>query len=66
MQLPVVRVSRGSFPAEKYSIVRDSLERAQSSLVPAIKALHGCLHFWVGADQVANTMVNISVWATHR
>jgi hypothetical protein len=64
MQLPVVRVSRGSFPAEKYSMVRDSLEHAQSSLVPAIKALRGCLHFWVGADPVANTMVNISVWAT--
>ena len=64
MQLPVVRLSRGSFAAEKYSIVSESLERSQSTLIPAIKALRGCLHFWVGTDQPTNTMVNISVWAT--
>jgi quinol monooxygenase YgiN len=64
MQLPVLRLSRGSFPAEKYAAVRDRLEDAQSSLVPAIKALQGCLHFWAGTDPASNTMVNISVWAT--
>jgi len=45
-------------------MVRDRLAHAQSSLVPAIEALHGCLHFWAGADPASNTMVNISVWAT--
>lgn len=64
MQMPVLRLSRGSFPAEKYTIVRDRLQSAQSSLVPAIKALRGCIHFWAGIDPVSNTMVNISVWAT--
>ncbi|QSI34518.1 hypothetical protein GNX71_26985 [Variovorax sp. RKNM96] len=62
--MPVLRLSRGSFPAEKYPMVRDRLAHAQSSLVPAIEALHGCLHFWAGADPASNTMVNISVWAT--
>ncbi|MCR6479454.1 hypothetical protein NU688_25070 [Variovorax sp. ZS18.2.2] len=64
MQLPVLRLSRGAFPAENYATVRDRLEQAQASLVPAIKALQGRLHFWAGADPASNTMVNISVWAT--
>jgi hypothetical protein len=64
MALPVLRLSRGSFPPEKYSIVRDRLAGAQSSLVPAIKALRGCLHYWAGVDPVSNSMVNISVWAS--
>lgn len=64
MQMPVIRLSRGSIPAEKYTIVRDRLRSAQSSLVPAIKALRGCLHYWAGVDSVSNTMVNVSVWAT--
>jgi hypothetical protein len=64
MELLVLRLSRGPFPAEKYAIVRARLETAQSSLVPAIEALRGCLHYWAGVDQVSNTMVNISVWAS--
>ena len=64
MQERVLRLSRGSFPAEKYIIVRDRLRSAQSSLIPAIKALRGCIHFWAGVDPVSNTMVNISLFAT--
>ena len=64
MQLPVLRLSRGSFPADKYPIIRDRLKSAESSLVPAINALRGFIHFWAGIDRVSNTMVNISVWAT--
>jgi hypothetical protein len=64
MKLPVLRLSRGSFPAEKYALVRARLETAQLSLVPAIKAMRGCLHYWAGVDPVSNTMVNISVWAS--
>ena len=64
MQMPVLRLSRGFFPAENYAVVRDRLLSAQSSLVPAIKALRGCLHYWAGIEPVTNTMVNISVWAT--
>ena len=64
MRMPVVRLSRGSFPAEKYTIVRDRLQSAESSLVPAVRALRGFIHFWAGVDPVSNTMVNISVWAT--
>jgi quinol monooxygenase YgiN len=64
MKLPVLRLSRGSFPPEKYQTVRDRLATAQSSLLPAIRALRGCLHYWAGIDRASNTMVNISVWAS--
>jgi AMMECR1 domain-containing protein len=64
MELPVLRLSRGSFAAARYAVIRDRLTLAQSSLVPAIKELRGCLHYWAGVDETSNTMVNISVWAT--
>jgi hypothetical protein len=63
-QQSVVRLSRGAFPAEKYAIVRDRLGRAQESLIPAIRALRGCQHYWAGVDPISNTMINVSVWAT--
>jgi hypothetical protein len=62
--MPVLRISRGSFPAEKYTAVRDKLQSSQSSLGPAIKALRGCLHFWASVDPTSNTMINVSVWDT--
>jgi hypothetical protein len=51
MELLVLRLSRGPFPAEKYAIVRARLETAQSSLVPAIEALRGCLHY-IGQESI--------------
>lgn len=61
---PVLRVSKGRFDADRYATVRQRLDDAQQTLVPAIRALHGCLHFWAGIDLVSNTLVNISVWAS--
>ena len=62
--MQVVRISKGSFPAEKYEEVRARLDAAQERLVPAIRALRGCLHYWVAIDPVSNTMVNVSLWET--
>jgi len=60
--LPVVRISRGSFPPERFENVKARLEASQKSLVPAIRGLQGCLHYWAGIDTTSNTMVNVSVW----
>lgn len=62
--MQVVRISKGAFPAEKYEEVRARLDAAQERLVPAIRALRGCLHYWVAIDPVSNTMVNVSLWET--
>jgi quinol monooxygenase YgiN len=60
----VVRLSKGSFPAEKYEEVRARLDAAKEKLVPAIRALRGCLQYWVAIDPVSNTMINVSLWET--
>lgn len=60
----VVRLSKGRFDADQYPVVRQRLDDAAQTLVPAIRALHGCLHFWAGIDPVSNTLVNVSTWAS--
>lgn len=60
----VVRISRGSFAPDRYAAVRVRLDESGRALVPAIRQLNGCLHYWAGVDPVSNTLVNVSVWAT--
>jgi hypothetical protein len=58
----IVRISRGSFTPEAYDAVRRRLDSAQESLVPAIRQLSGCLHYYAAIDQGSSSMVNVSVW----
>ena len=60
--VPIVRLSRGSFAPEKYETIKARLNAAQKSLVPAIRKLTGCLHFFAAIDQESGSMVNVSVW----
>ena len=60
----VIRISKGAFAAERYADVRRRLDDAQQTLVPAIRVLHGCVHYWAAIDDVSNTMINVSVWET--
>jgi len=60
--MPVLRISRGSFKPEDYESVKVRLDESEQTLVPAIRMLNGCLHYWAGIDQTTNTMVNVSVW----
>ena len=62
--VPVVRISKGAFPPEKYEEVRARLDAAKETLVPAIRGLHGCLHYWAAIDQTSSTMINVSLWET--
>ena len=59
---PIVRVSRGSFAPEKYETIKNRLDVAQQSLVPAIRQLAGCLHYFAAIDRETSSMVNVSVW----
>jgi quinol monooxygenase YgiN len=60
--LPVIRISRASFPPEKYEAIKNRLDEAQKTLVPAIRQLAGCLHYFAAIDRESATMVNVSVW----
>ncbi len=62
--MPVIRISKGSFPADSFDRIRAMLDASQKSLVPAIRDLAGCLHYWAAIDPVTNTMVNVSVWTS--
>ena len=59
---PVVRISRGSFPPEKYQAIKSRLDASQTTLVPAIRRLSGCLHYFAAIDRDSSSMVNVSIW----
>jgi quinol monooxygenase YgiN len=58
----VVRISRASFPADKYEEVKRRLDAAQETLIPAIRQLAGCIHYVAAIDRESSSMVNVSVW----
>jgi quinol monooxygenase YgiN len=58
----IVRISRGSFPAGKHAAIKARLDSAQESLVPAIRNLSGCLHYFAAIDRESSSIVNVSVW----
>ncbi len=58
----IVRISRGSFPPEKYDEIKLRLDASQKSLAPAIRQLVGCLHYFAAIDRLSSSMVNVSVW----
>jgi quinol monooxygenase YgiN len=60
--LPIVRISRASFAPEKFEAIKNRLDEAQGSLVPAIRRLAGCQHYFAAIDRQSSTMVNVSVW----
>jgi hypothetical protein len=60
--MPVVRISRGSFAPQKYETIKARLDAAQSTLVPAIRQLAGCLHYFAAIDRESSSMVNVSIW----
>jgi quinol monooxygenase YgiN len=60
----IVRLSRASFPADRFEAVKRQLESAQETLVPAIRALDGCLHYYAAIDRASSTMINASVWSS--
>jgi quinol monooxygenase YgiN len=59
---PIVRISRASFAPEQYEAVKARLDAAQESLVPAIRGLAGCLHYFAAIDRESGSMVNVSIW----
>jgi hypothetical protein len=63
---PVVRISKGRFPPEKYDEVKRLIAESAIPLAPAIQALHGLLYYHAGLDASTNTVVNVSIWATEQ
>jgi hypothetical protein len=63
---PVVRISKGRFPPEKFDEVKRLIAESAIPLGPAIQKLEGLLYYHAGVDASTNTIVNVSIWATER
>lgn len=66
MPQPVLRVSRGRFPAEKYEAIKKLIEDSATPLVPAIEKLQGLLYYHAAVDTETTTIMNISAWESLR
>lgn len=60
----IVRISKGRYSRELHAEVTARLDRSSETLVPAIRALPGCIAYYAGSDEATCTMVNVSVWDT--
>ena len=60
--LPVVRVSILRCAPEVFAELRVMMIEADAVLRPGIEAMRGLLNFYVGADEAASSMTNVSVW----
>ena len=62
MSEPVVRISQGFFAPGLAERVAATLDAGHATLDPALRALHGLLHYYVSIDADSASMVNVSVW----
>jgi quinol monooxygenase YgiN len=62
----LVRISLGYFAPDQTARVEAMLNNEfKNLLVPAIRALHGNLAYYVGIDRNKHVMTNVSLWETH-
>lgn len=59
-----VRISRGRYRPELHATVTSRLNASSASLIPAIRALPGCLGYYAGSDETTHSMINVSLWDT--
>ena len=62
MSEPVIRISQGFFEPQLFETVAAKPREGGATLEPALKALHGLLHYYVSVDAASSSMVNVSVW----
>ena len=64
MGVPVVRVSLGTFDADKAAIVEAKLIESKAVLESGIRTMRGNLGYYAGIDRKNNAMSNVSLWET--
>jgi len=62
MTAPVIRISLGTFDADKAAIVEAKLIESRAALEAGIRAMHGNLGYYVGIDHGHNAISNVSLW----
>jgi hypothetical protein len=62
MAVPVIRISLGTFDAEKASVVEAKLIESKAALEPGIRRMRGNLGYYAGIDRKNNAISNVSLW----
>ena len=62
MSAPIIRISLGTFDAEKAAIVEAKLTESKAALEAGIRAMRGNLGYYAGIDRKNNAMSNVSIW----
>jgi hypothetical protein len=62
MSVPVVRVSLGTFDADKAAVIEAKLIESKAVLESGIRAMRGNLGYYAGIDRKNNAMSNVSLW----
>jgi hypothetical protein len=62
MAAPVIRISMGSFDADKAALVEAKLIESKAALEAGIRAMRGNLGYYAGVDRRNNAMSNVSLW----
>jgi hypothetical protein len=60
--MQVVRISSGHFDASSYDDIERTLREGGERLVPHIRKLAGCIHYYAAINRESKTIVNVSVW----
>lgn len=58
----VIRISLGTFDADKAAIVGAKLIESKAALESGIRAMRGNLDYYVGIDRSNNAISNVSLW----
>ena len=59
-----VRLSVGHFDPTQFEEINRLLREGGPRLIPSIKQLQGCRHYYAGIDRASKSIVNVSVWDT--
>jgi len=59
---PVIRISLGTFDAQKAAVVEAKLIESKAALETGIRAMRGNLGYYAGIDRKNNAMSNVSLW----
>jgi hypothetical protein len=60
--MTVVRISKGSFRPDNLTEAQRLLAESEKALRPALEALPGLIHYYVGIDRERGQLTNVSVW----
>jgi len=58
----VVRISKGSFHADRLEEAERALAASEAALRQAIESMPGLVHYYVAIDRAEGQLTNVSVW----